>query len=84
IRRETKSGSQSLVGRRRFILQEINPEPQVRFRLNVLGKVQVNQSGIFVAVGAPTVRLKLQPESPDSGLREPVFQLSKSFRMITC
>ncbi|MCE5167626.1 hypothetical protein HAX54_014096, partial [Datura stramonium] len=75
--RETKSGSQSLVGRRRFVLQEINPDPQVRFRLNVLGKVQVNQLGIFVEVGAPVVsQLKLQPESPDSGLREPVFQLS--------
>ncbi|MCD9560312.1 hypothetical protein HAX54_018835, partial [Datura stramonium] len=64
---------------------EINPEPQVRFRLNVLGKVHVNQSGIFVAVEAPAVsQLKLQPESLDSGLREPVFQLSKSLRMITC
>ncbi|MCD7471947.1 hypothetical protein HAX54_012763, partial [Datura stramonium] len=69
---------------RRFILQEINPEPQVRFRSNVLGKVQVNQSGVFVAVGAPAVsQLKLQPESPDSGLREQVFQMSKSLRMIT-
>ncbi|MCD7453944.1 hypothetical protein HAX54_022754 [Datura stramonium] len=66
-------------------VKEINPEPQVRFRLNVLEKVQVNQTGIFVAVGAPAVsQLKLQSESPDSGLREPVFQLLKSLRMITC
>ncbi|MCD7449469.1 hypothetical protein HAX54_052431 [Datura stramonium] len=50
-----------------------------------LRNFRVNQSGVFVAVGAPTVsQLKLQPESPDSGLREPVFQLSKSLRMITC
>ncbi|VFQ58251.1 unnamed protein product [Cuscuta campestris] len=38
FRRETKSGSQSLVGRRRFSMQERNPEPQVRLRMNERGK----------------------------------------------
>ncbi|MCE2055810.1 hypothetical protein HAX54_043473 [Datura stramonium] len=41
------------------------PEPRSRVGLNVLGKVRVNRSGIFVAVEAwRSRRLKLRPESP--------------------
>ncbi|VFQ75975.1 unnamed protein product [Cuscuta campestris] len=47
-----------LVGRRRLSMQEKNPEPQVRLRMNERGKVQRGQSEVFVAVGAQVV---LQP-----------------------
>jgi len=36
-------------------LQERNPEPQVRFRMNEHGKVQVDQLEVFVAVGTRVV-----------------------------
>jgi len=63
------------VGRRGLSLQERNPEPQVRFRMNEHGNVQVHQLEVLVAMGA---RVVLQLRFLDnSGLGEPVFQLLK-------
>jgi len=70
------------VGRRGLSLQERNPEPQVRFRMNEHGKVQVDQSEVLIAVGAQVV-LQLR-FLDDSGLGEPVFQLLKLLQKISC
>ena len=80
--RRPKSGSQNLVGRRRFALQVRNLESQRRFRVNVYGRVQVNQLKDFVIVGVPAV-LQLQ-FLDDSGLKELIFHLIKSLQKITC
>jgi len=40
------------VGRRGLSLEERNPEPHVRFKMNEHGKVQVDQSEVLMAVGA--------------------------------
>ena len=68
--------------RKGLSLQERNPEPHVRFRMNEHGKVQVDQSEVLMTVEA---RVVFQLRSlDDSGLGELVFQLLKLLQKISC
>jgi len=69
-------------GQKRVVFTREKPEPQVRFRMNEHGKVQVDQSDVLVAVGAWVV-LQLR-FLDDSGLGELVFQRLKLLQKISC